>query len=227
MLASPTQITWPSTPTSPGERIRDRIKGQSVMQAVILAAGIASTRNPDRVPDKMHDRHAWQDAARAQPRRDRTDRDQMRGAGHRFRRQGRCSSSAMNTAVSPSPTWSTSTTRARITSTRCLSGTGRARRRRHRPARERPRVRGASILDGSDPSSAPPTWRSSTGLPTLDGRHRSSRSRRDDAIQQFVGRSWGTSRRGWAYKTVNIYKFSRDFLQRTYIPFLEAYVRAR
>jgi histidinol-phosphate/aromatic aminotransferase/cobyric acid decarboxylase-like protein/choline kinase len=28
------------------------------------------------------------------------------------------------------------------------------------------------------------------------------------------------------YKTVNIYKFSREFLQKTYVPFLEAYIRA-
>lgn len=49
----------------------------------------------------------------------------------------------------------------------------------------------------------------------------------DDEIESFVpGRKFDFSNSKNYYKTVNIYKFSKDFSCRYYIPFLEAYVKA-
>lgn len=48
-----------------------------------------------------------------------------------------------------------------------------------------------------------------------------------DRIVEFVEKkNFAFSRAGEYYKTVNIYKFSRDFSRRHYLPFLEAYIQA-
>lgn len=49
----------------------------------------------------------------------------------------------------------------------------------------------------------------------------------NDAIKEFVpGRYLNFAEKENYYKTVNIYKFSRDFSSNVYIPFLEAYLKA-
>lgn len=51
--------------------------------------------------------------------------------------------------------------------------------------------------------------------------------REDDSIDAFIpGKSLNYRERDLYYKTVNIYKFSRDFSISRYVPFLEAYSRA-
>ena len=49
----------------------------------------------------------------------------------------------------------------------------------------------------------------------------------DDTIEEFVsGTQFQFDEAGKYYKTVNIYKFSREFSKTHYIPFLEAYINA-
>lgn len=49
----------------------------------------------------------------------------------------------------------------------------------------------------------------------------------DDTIEEFVsGTQFQFDEAGNYYKTVNIYKFSREFSKTHYIPFLEAYINA-
>lgn len=49
----------------------------------------------------------------------------------------------------------------------------------------------------------------------------------DDSIMEFVpGSKFQYSEKNDYYKTVNIYKFSRHFSERHYVPFLEAYIKA-
>jgi hypothetical protein len=49
----------------------------------------------------------------------------------------------------------------------------------------------------------------------------------DNIITNFIPRKFfNYDERGTYYKTVNIYKFSRDFLRQSYVPFLEAYSQA-
>ena len=49
----------------------------------------------------------------------------------------------------------------------------------------------------------------------------------ENVISNFIPkRFFDYSKKKSYYKTVNIYKFSRDFLQNSYVPFLEAYTRA-
>lgn len=49
----------------------------------------------------------------------------------------------------------------------------------------------------------------------------------DGAIKSFIDKKhFRFSDAGQYYKTVNIYKFSRDFCENQYIPFLDAYIRA-
>ena len=49
----------------------------------------------------------------------------------------------------------------------------------------------------------------------------------DDRIKVFIPKNaFSFNERDEYYKTVNIYKFSRDFAQRYYVPFLEAYQKA-
>ncbi|MDR1930853.1 MAG: phosphocholine cytidylyltransferase family protein, partial [Treponema sp.] len=50
---------------------------------------------------------------------------------------------------------------------------------------------------------------------------------RDHTITNFIPRKFfNYNEREHYYKTVNIYKFSRDFLRNSYVPFLEAYTQA-
>lgn len=49
----------------------------------------------------------------------------------------------------------------------------------------------------------------------------------NDAIKEFVpGKYLNFAEKDNYYKTVNIYKFSKDFSSNGYIPFLEAYLKA-
>ncbi|WP_404987657.1 aminotransferase class I/II-fold pyridoxal phosphate-dependent enzyme [Clostridium culturomicium] len=49
----------------------------------------------------------------------------------------------------------------------------------------------------------------------------------EDYIKEFVEKKdFKFKRKGEYYKTVNIYKFSKEFSQKTYVPFLEAYIKS-
>ena len=49
----------------------------------------------------------------------------------------------------------------------------------------------------------------------------------DDSIEDFIpGKKFKFNETGEYYKTVNVYKFSKEFSQTHYVPFLEAYTKA-